>query len=893
MKIRTALFFSGLITLGPLTAATTDPPAPAQEAAPAKSLDALVRELSNEDYKTRENASREIWKQAEKALPVLEEAAKSTDPEQAIRAKELLQKIRLEITPDTDPTVAALVERYIKATSKSEKATLFDKLRTKRAWLQLLRLFSDEKDEDMKLRLRPSISGIAVRAAREKLSEGKTEAAQAFLELAPEDGSGLLALAEFYRSQGKLEEELAKAKTLDGRRGRALHLALLRSAGDTRTAREIADEIGEPEIAASMAALSGDPRPWLKTRSSSDPLVSAYHFAATAKWNSGKVRPSDIGPLVDALASRDPSERDAAINALLLLGESQVALPVYIKSDPVAAFIDLEGQERVPEALKALGFDPEKPDYKPWVEKRFRQLTELDIEDQHEISMDDGELVLLAGFLERRGNAKEAFELYAGPAAALAEKDTSTFLGLVGRLAGTGKSQDGSPDLARRLGTAWAGDSDLKWQELVESIFGDTELINGWWDWLGKLAPESSRNERLDALFALFDVGKDTKKTRDLWIEKAWKHIKEANAVPVEKVSLIEALSMTVGDSRNFLKAWEMLPEENRNDQNWFLHIASLTNEDRWGDAADIILKQIAGITALKQPPGAEMHAYAAAALRRAGREQEAAEHDKRVNLLSLGESRLAIQIGHGYAFGGDYGRANEWWERAARFANPETNEFFNAISMILDNAHWMETGKWSEAASICEVFCAISASREYNWSKHLPLLRQRIQGDTARALSMLDENRERSLATLAKCHQLFLTDGSLADFFYPSLRRAGLMKEHDAWFESTWNAISAMARRYPESDNTQNTAAWLAARAMRHLDEAEEMLLSALAMRPRQPAYLDTMAEIQFAKGNREKAIEWSKTAVNYTPIGDRESDYLVLRRQLQRFQSDPLPKP
>lgn len=891
MKIRTALLFTGLITLGSISAATTDPSAPTQDAAPAKDLDVLIRELSDENYKTRESASKEIWKLAEKALPVLEEAAKSNDPEQAIRARELLQRIRLEITPDTDPAVISLVEQYLKATTKAERAGLFDKLRTKRAWLQMLRLFSEEKDDELKLTLRPSIGGIAVRAAREKLNDGDADSALGFLQLAPEEGSGLLALAEFYRSQGKLQEELAKAKSLDSRRGRALYLALLRSAGDTKTAREVAEELGDKEIAASMAALSGDPVPWLKSRVSNDPLVAAYHFAATAKWNSGKVRPSDIGPLVEALASRDPSERDSAIIGLLLLGESQVVMPVYIKSDPIAAFIDLEAQERIPEALKALGFDPEKPDYKPWIEKRFRQLADQDIEDQHEISTDDGELLVLAGFLERRGKTNEAFELFSTPAAALAEKDLDTFLGLIGRLAGSGKSQDGSPDLAKRLGVAWAGEDPLRWEELVQNVFGDNELVTGWWDWLAKLDPEAKRSERLDAMFALFDVGKDTKKIREGWIEKAWKSIKEAKAVPGEQVSLIENLATTVGDGRTFLKAWEMMPEEKRGDQNWFQHIVCLTNEDRWGDAADIILKQIATILESKQVPGADLHAYAAATLRRAGREQEAVEHDDWVNKLSLGESRLAIQIGHGYAFGGDYQRANEWWERAARFANPETNEIFNAIIMILD--HWMEQGKWSESASICEVYCAIAASREYSWSKYLPLLRQRIQGDTARALSLLGEHRERSLGTLAKCHQMFRADGSLADFFYPSLRRAGLMKEHDEWFESTWSMIAEMARQYPESDNTQNTAAWLAARAMRHLPEAEELLGRAIAMRPRQPAYLDTMAELQFARGNRPKAIEWSKAAVNFAPIGDRDSEYMILRRQLRRFQSDPLPKP
>jgi hypothetical protein len=147
MKIRTALFFTGLFTLGSISAATTEAPSPVQESAPAKDLDVhiLIRQLSDEDYKTRESASREIWKLADKALPVLDEAAKSTDPEQSIRARELLQRIRLEITPDTDPSVISLVEQYLKATTNSEKAALYDKLRSKRAWLQMLKLFSAKR----------------------------------------------------------------------------------------------------------------------------------------------------------------------------------------------------------------------------------------------------------------------------------------------------------------------------------------------------------------------------------------------------------------------------------------------------------------------------------------------------------------------------------------------------------------------------------------------------------------------------------------------------------------------------------------------------------------------------------------------------------------------------
>jgi predicted Zn-dependent protease len=97
---------------------------------------------------------------------------------------------------------------------------------------------------------------------------------------------------------------------------------------------------------------------------------------------------------------------------------------------------------------------------------------------------------------------------------------------------------------------------------------------------------------------------------------------------------------------------------------------------------------------------------------------------------------------------------------------------------------------------------------------------------------------------------------------------------------------MSAVLRKFPDSDNTCNTAAWLASRACRKLEPAEKLLLHALALNPEQPAYLDTMAEIQFAKGNRAKALEWSSEAINFMPLDT------MLRRQHHRFQSGPLPR-
>jgi hypothetical protein len=44
-------------------------------------------------------------------------------------------------------------------------------------------------------------------------------------------------------------------------------------------------------------------------------------------------------------------------------------------------------------------------------------------------------------------------------------------------------------------------------------------------------------------------------------------------------------------------------------------------------------------------------------------------------------------------------------------------------------------------------------------------------------------------------------------------------------------------------------------------------------------------MAEIQFAKGNRAKAVEWSNRAMELAPADDQ------IRRQSARFRSESFP--
>jgi tetratricopeptide (TPR) repeat protein len=877
--------FACMVCCARLSAASSEAPALPVTGSTDLKIDALLRGLADENFRIREQASQELWELGEAALPALRKATSSSDPEQAFRARDLLRKIQLHITPETDPSVILLVESYQKA-SPDEKASLIGKMRGKRAWRQMLKLYAAEKDAKLRERLRPVMSAVATRAAQERLMADDARGAREFLEMAPADAASLLALAEFHRSNGTLEQELARANGADHKTV-LWRMALQRASGNAAAARDEALAAGDKTTAAVMAALAGDPLPFLHEMSDNDAEspAGAYASIAAKRWQGEKARKADLDLLARTIYSRDPGDQVRALAALFLLGEVELAEPAFTKAQPLAAFRHFESLERIPEALRALGLDPAKPAYKTWVEKHLNRMTKEDAFEQTEASDDGDQLLAMANFLERRGLHETALQAFSEPLAAMAKEDPAAFQEFLGRMFGNRDTLSGAPRLARMIGATWAGADEARWEDLRVAVFGDDENSREWWNWLAEVQPDSSPSVRFDAFIALKAMGQDRQGLREKWMKMLWKSLEKADQGQRQAlVERIAELAAETGDVATSLKAWDQLPPEGRDKIFWGLQIVHLTAAERWNDAAEVILKQIKTITDAKQEPTADLHAYAAATLRAANRLEEAARHDRWADRLALGNAAIALRAGNGYAFGRDYKRAAEWWKRAAMQADPDSEEFIQA-TLLYANA-MLEQDKWQETASISEIVAAIYAGNEYQFSNQLPLMRQRLQADMGRALARLTVDRSNSLSTLTHCHRIFASDGSLADFFFPALRKVGLIKEHDEWFLDSWNKMEKVIALYPDCDNSHNTAAWFAARAMRKLDAAERHARKALDMSPCQSAYLDTMAEIQFARGRREKALEWSRLAVNYTP------EDVMLRRQHERFRSEPFPR-
>ena len=914
MKCSGAVFLTCLAVLPPAVAAvdeapvneaaqsrpavTVTPPSPQKPANPPSTLPTaaptpqptaaqLVAQLSDESFQQREAASAKLWKLGKNALDELQAAAAGIDPEAAHRAKELLHKIDLHITPDTDASVIALVERYNKA-ALAEKIPLLKAMRQKHAYRQILTLYAAESDPKTRSDLQAIVSGIAIFAARERLVESDDAGARELLELAPADAKSLMTLAAFHRANGTLEQELQHAKTSKAKGAAAWQLALQRAAGRLSDAQAAATDAGEPLLAATMAMLAGDPLPWLEQhpanrRASRD--TDLYSPLAVKHWQEHGLRKSDLEPCLKLLNSRNQTLRAFATNSLFLLGEPAAAEASYSKSSPLDAFIYFEAMERIPEALAAIGLDPDNPDFTAWVHTRFDRLHKEPESGEAATS----ELIAIASFLENRGLTEELANAFDAPLARLAKQDTDVFTGFLGALfSNRFVHRTGILGPLMGAGTTWAGDDAERWEQLVLAVFGDNEDNLACWKWFAELQPDASRKQRLAAMLAISGYGADPDHLRDSWLALAWAAITKADAD--EQTVLLKRLVALVGaadDAATNLKIHDLHPPAapaTELDRAALLQLLQFSAVGRWEDASQLILQLLASKTDPTANARPDLHAYAASCLRRAGHPDAAALHDAWVEKLALGDAASDVYIGHGYAFGADYERCSLWWERAAREAAPES-EAYSEILLTLSTDQ-LKRGLWSQAAATSEALAQIYSGRNFGNSSPLVFLRLRLQADQAHALSLLPSERAGAISLLEKCHGLLPCDGSLADSFFPALRQAGLIQQHDAWFELTWKHLQAVIQRYPLSHNTRNTTAWLAARALRHLDEAEAHLHQALASHPNQAAYLDTMAELQFARGNRQQAVAWSDKSVNAMPADDD------VRRQNARFMHDSLPE-
>lgn len=839
----------------------------------------LIAELSDDSFKTRESAARALWEIGDKAVEPLKEASISDDPERAMRAAEILLMVELHITPKTPKQVIDLVELYRKSGTE-QKGDILNKLRQLQAYHQMLRLYALDRPE-VRAVLAQHVRGVAILGAREAILNNDIEAAIGLLEACANEKDSLTALASLYRSIGRIDEELEVLNPPKNVSTDDWKLALLRAKGNLDEVIALASKTKEHRLLAAMQVLSGDPVLWLEQNGlGNDRFVAdeVYIEIALKRWKGQPVVERDYAPLLKLLESRDEDEKSKAMSSLALLGRLEELRKVQAEDSPSDGFLYYLSMEEIPMALRAIGLDPEKPDYKGWVKTRFDEMMQAEEGIADDESSALAEILMMASFLEKRGLREELEDAFAENLTKFAKEYEGAYLDLLGSML---EGTYGAPAFAVEQAAMWAGDDNKRWGDVFAIALGEDGGLSHWREWIKESNPKITERERLEVMLALLQKSQSHGDLREVWIGKIWKAIEtEKNeALKTDMVKRLLSLSINQQDVKNTLKAWDMLEPADQASSMWNSIDKFLTADGRWDEAVEVLER--AGNNASNPSP--EVQAYYAVNLRRAGNEEKAAVHDEMAEKLALGSASSAVRIGSFYLYGGDQKRAAEWFRRAAMQADVQSGEF---IAVLSDYADAMSReGNWNVAASCYESLAQVYASQPFYSGSLSSYAKERLSADLAKAMVILPTERERALGILDAIHENFVTDGILADDFFPSVRSAGLIDELEKWFEESWVKIEEVALKYPASHNTRNTAAWFSSRARLKLAEAEKMLGEVIKRTPEQAAYLDTMAELKFAQGDRKAAIEWSQRSVSFAPFDD------MIRLQHERFRSGKIP--
>ena len=116
-----------------------------------------------------------------------------------------------------------------------------------------------------------------------------------------------------------------------------------------------------------------------------------------------------------------------------------------------------------------------------------------------------------------------------------------------------------------------------------------------------------------------------------------------------------------------------------------------------------------------------------------------------------------------------------------------------------------------------------------------------------------------------------------------PDLRKHGAADEAEALYRRMLERHEALCRDFPNSGTYHNDLAWLAANLDRDLDKALAHALRAVAIEPQSAGILDTLAEVQFRRGDRAEAVRLAKRCLEMDPEGEH------YKKQLARFEAKP----
>ncbi len=839
-----------------LTARAADPP----EKAPTKEQVAeWVKGLASDSFDERETASKMLWKAGRAAEEPLRQVLKDGDAEAVRRAREILDKFDWGLYPDTPEVVAALIEDY-RTGEPQTRAGVVPKLLDKGGpgFAALMKLAAMEKDADAKKQIWELLGADMPRLAAALLADGQDDRLGDVLEqaLAGEGEQPRANYAAWLMVRGKLAEQIRDLEQKGAPdRKVALTLAYLcRAKGDLAGARKYAVKAEHEEL---LKIILADQEDWKELLNHLDTPAAAPRPVAPANGeDAAALRLACLRLAGDQKGfdaelrklTEGPQGHPGLGSALLLNGRPDDALAWLRQTDARGAATELlAARLRFREALDEAG-RAKAPD------KGGDQQTAL----YHKAA-------LLARLGERK-QAREAFDKLlsdAGPA------------WLVSFLAA--EVSAGFKDEAFARGATLIENQKEPVEAIVvNGLFQSVDLTVGaepWWRFLRGKYPKDGVAATLKRMRDLFAGKLTPREVADLLKEMADEAAKRKDEERGPWLQCVADTCRALGrdDLREtYLEKWAAAGGDARA---WLLLGDAAADAGRWKDAAERYRN------GWEKDRGSALSLYLRGrALAKAGQDKEGKRWMAVAETMPLGNEQMLSSLAQGLEDHGAREEAGKVWERLSRLTLASSFYQGAAARGMADSAaaakDYTKAAAWTRREVL--YFLGNPVSEEPEALLGLVATEHRYRALAHAAAGRLDDMRKEVNAVFDVVPEIELTIDVVNE-----LTRAGHKKEADDLFARAYAAHDAVCKDYPQSSWAHNNTAWLAVRCKRDLDAALEHARKATTLEPDMSSHLDTLAEVHFQRGDKDKAVELEKKCVAMQP------SYEYFRKQVKRFQA------
>jgi tetratricopeptide (TPR) repeat protein len=858
-------------------------------AAPAPRAEQIARwveQLGDNDFNTREKASQSLWEAGQAAEDALLQAAKSADPEVRRRAAEILDKFRWGIYHDTPPDLVDLIHRY-QAGQVNEKQAVIRELFAKgsKGCAILMKLANNATDPAVHQAVFAQLALEASRAFPALIAENNYGTLEMLLDLAltlEHDDLACQNYAVYWLLRGKVDERIAlllarREPPKETAAAEALTF-LYRAKGDLPAARQAAERSGRRDL---VELVMNDQEDWKGLAALTDQqaleniealgLRAAYHRLAGDVPGLEKV----IADIQKYAANRkNEDEVWLPAKALLLNGRPQEALALIEKGRNMhVAFEVLIAQMRYREAFALV--------------EKARAAGHKDLPILEALQ---ARTLWLLGEKEKAETIADRFR------EEIKQGKTDPWLEVLVQ----SEHRTGQRDLAlehcAQLLVNHQGANGLA--RVLELVLPDNgERGEMWWKVLRQRRPNLSPVDALKQVRQLVE-GKVSGKDLEAAAAEAEEVLKGMKAEEREPWLLFladAALAAGLGTTaKGYLeKAAAGSPEAQVRLGDYF------AGKKQWEAAVERygeVWPKEHGPNADASASGVRVKRYdlwwqkkqqhplplylKGWALSQSGAAEEGAKLMEMARWLPLGDESLRYAFVEELTKRGQDEAARRERDLILRTSRPGSyyqGEALRRVSLeALKRKDFLKAAVCLDRA-LLRVLQPNTDFLENTAYITVPYFIHRLRARGLLAAGKLDEARQE----IAVCAALEPANVDLTIALLPELEKRGNKKEAQDLFAQALATQLQFVTDYPGSAWVHNNLAWLCAACRRDLDTGLDHARRAVELSPDNTGYLDTLAEVLFQRGDKEKAIEMMKKAIALNGMKP------YFQKQLQRFEA------